>query len=79
MSHQPNPASSGELAWPPYDTVNAPSVEKSNADFWSELSDAERQQLRDIANRLDAAWGARPGTALNAIIATVTKNRAVRP
>ncbi len=24
MSHQPNPDSSGEIAWPPYDTANVP-------------------------------------------------------
>lgn len=74
MSHQPNPDSSGELAWPPYDTVNAPAVE---LDFWSELSDAEQQRLREIASQLDAATGAKPGTALDAIIATVRKNRTV--
>ncbi len=78
MSHQPNPDSSGELAWPPYDTVNAPSVEKSNANFWSELSDAEQQQLRDIAIQLDAATGI--SGSLSEIIAIANnKNRAVHP
>ncbi len=76
MSHQPNPDSSGELAWPPYDTVNAPVDEP---DFWSELSDAEQQRLRELASQLDAATGAKPGTALGAIIATVNKNKKVQP
>ena len=49
----------------------------SDSEFWSTLSDAERQQLRDIAIQLDAATGM-PGTSLSAIVAVVnTKRRRV--
>lgn len=76
MSHQPNPDSSGELAWPPYDTVTAPVVE---LDFWSELSDVEQQRIRELASQLDAAVGVKPGTSLSAFIAVAMKSRTVQP
>ncbi len=50
----------------------------SDSEFWSTLSDAERQQLRDIASQLDAATGMY-GTSLSAIVAVVNPNRKVQP
>lgn len=44
-------------------------------EFWSTLSGAEQQRLRELASQLDAATGTKPGTALDAIIATVEKNK----
>jgi hypothetical protein len=49
----------------------------SDSEFWSTLSDAERQQLRDIASQLDAATGM-CGTSLSAIVAVVNPNRKVQ-
>jgi len=45
-----------------------------DSEFWSTLSDAEQQQLRDIATRFDAATGM-PGTSLGAIVAAVNPRR----
>ncbi len=50
----------------------------SDSEFWSTLSNAERQQLRDIASQLDAATGMW-GTSLSAIVAVVNPNRKVQP
>lgn len=50
----------------------------SDSEFWSTLSDAEQQQVRDIASQLDAATGMW-GTSLNAIVAVMNPTRKVQP
>lgn len=61
-------------------TNDKPPVQKllSDSEFWSTLSDAERQQVRDIASQLDAATGM-CGTSLGAIISVMNPNRKVWP
>jgi hypothetical protein len=69
--HQPNRDNSDEIMWPPYDAPNA----LTTPDVWSELSDTEKEQLREITNQLDAAAGTEPGTALGAIVSLIKRNR----
>ena len=68
----PQPADSATNGKPPVQEL------LSDSEFWSTLSDGERQQLGDIASQLDAATG-RCGTSLSAIVAVVNPNRKVQP
>jgi hypothetical protein len=61
-------------------TNDKPPVQEllSDSEFWSTLSDAEQQQVRDIASQLDAATGM-CGTSLSAIVAAMNPTRKVQP
>lgn len=50
----------------------------SDSEFWSTLSEAEQQRLRELASQLDAATGMF-GTSLSAIVAVVNPNRKGQP